>query len=278
MSTAVAKKNEAAPAVAMTPMDMLQIAVEKGADLNQLQKLMDLQERWEAGQAKQAFNDAIAAFKANPPTITKNKEIKHNNKVISKYADLAQVCKEVIAGLNENGITHRWETNQSPEGIVMVTCILTHRLGHSETNTMQAKPDESGAKNSIQAIASTNTYLQRYTLLGVCGLAVEGQDDDGQSAAPMKVPAPKGVSDEFENNDGTLSRTGLGNAVRELGKDVDACSDGDELTALLNMPKSQEIISLTQKFLPSWWNGDGGDLIGLGGVIRNAQERLGAEQ
>jgi hypothetical protein len=32
----------------MTPMQMLQIAVSQGADLERIQKLMDLQDRWEA--------------------------------------------------------------------------------------------------------------------------------------------------------------------------------------------------------------------------------------
>lgn len=33
---------------AITPMHMLQVAMEKGADLDRLQQLMGLQERWEA--------------------------------------------------------------------------------------------------------------------------------------------------------------------------------------------------------------------------------------
>ena len=36
----------------------------------------------------------------------------------------------------------------------------------------------SGSKNSIQAVGSTVTYLQRYTLLAVTGLAAKGQDSD----------------------------------------------------------------------------------------------------
>jgi hypothetical protein len=45
--------------------------------------------------------------------------------------------------------------------------------------TMQAGKDESGKKNAIQQVASTNTYLQRYTFLAITGLATKGQDDDG---------------------------------------------------------------------------------------------------
>src|SRR5690606_5500273 len=40
--------------------------------------------------------------------------------------------------------------------------------------------DSSGSKNAIQAIGSTLTYLQRYTLIQALGLAAS-DDDDGQT-------------------------------------------------------------------------------------------------
>ena len=46
--------------------------------------------------------------------------------------------------------------------------------------SLSAPPDSSGSKNSIQAIASTLTYLQRYTLLSITGLAASEADDDGR--------------------------------------------------------------------------------------------------
>ena len=52
-----------------TPMELLQIAVQKGVDLDQLTKLMDLQERWEARESKRRFDEAMGEFKKNPPVI-----------------------------------------------------------------------------------------------------------------------------------------------------------------------------------------------------------------
>ena len=45
---------------------------------------------------------------------------------------------------------------------------------------MSAGRDDSGNKNSIQAVGSTTTYLQRYTLKAALGLAAS-DDDDGRS-------------------------------------------------------------------------------------------------
>lgn len=64
---------------------------------------------------------------------------------------------------------------------VTVTCIISHRDGHFEENTLSAGRDESGNKNSIQAVGSTLTYLQRMTLKASLGLAAS-DDDDGASA------------------------------------------------------------------------------------------------
>jgi hypothetical protein len=63
---------------------------------------------------------------------------------------------------------------------ISVTCILTGH-GHEEENTLSGPADASGSKNAIQAIGSTLTYLQRYTLVQALGLAASS-DDDGVAA------------------------------------------------------------------------------------------------
>lgn len=177
----VAIKQENMP-IAATPDYMIQLAIEKGADIDKLEKLLALKERWEASEARKAYVSAMNAFKANPPTITKNKQVFHNNKPMYKHATLDHVCDVIGKALSTVGISFQWKTQQDG-GQVKVTCILTHELGHQETTSLTADPDKSGAKNSIQAVGSTVTYLQRYTLLSAVGLATEEQDDDGAGTA-----------------------------------------------------------------------------------------------
>lgn len=168
----------AGASAAVTPMDLLQKAMDTGADLDKLEKLMDMQDRYEAGQARKAFVSALNAFKEDPPEIQKNKTIEHNGKLISKYAGLDQVSRVIGAALTAHGLSHRWDTEQG-EGGISVTCILTHEQGHSEKTTLKAGADTGGAKNNIQALGSTLTYLQRYTLLAATGMSVGDTDDDG---------------------------------------------------------------------------------------------------
>ena len=159
-------------------------------DTGRLMQMLELKERWDATEARKAFTVAMAAFKANPPKIVKNKHVKiqhRNGGGTTEYdhATHSEVTEKIAAGLGQHGLSHRWNVEQS-EGRIRVTCIITHSLGHSEQVQMTANADDSGSKNSIQAIGSAVTYLQRYTLLAATGLTTADMpDDDGAGAADM---------------------------------------------------------------------------------------------
>lgn len=168
-----------------TPADLLRIAVAGGADLEKMEKLMELQERWEANEARKAFVAAMAAFKGEPMVIGKNKHVSFTTakgKTEYDHAELCDITDVVVPNLSKHGLSHDWNVRQDQGRGVTVVCTITHVLGHSKSVEMTAPPDESGGKNTIQAIASTKTYLERYTLLAACGLATGGTDDDGRTA------------------------------------------------------------------------------------------------
>lgn len=179
--------------VAVTPMDMLNRAVSSGADIVMIEKLMGLQERWEAGQARKAFDNAMSAAKAEIPNITKNREVDFTSpkgRTNYRYEDLGEIAKTVSPILAKHGLSYRYRTTSNVNEPVTVTCIVSHRDGHFEENTLCAGRDDSGNKNSIQQVGSTLTYLQRMTLKAALGLAVSN-DDDGKSteAAPTITQA-----------------------------------------------------------------------------------------
>ena len=159
-----------------SPAAMIKMAVEGKADLEKLRELLALQKDWEANEARKAYHKSMASFKANPPKIDKDKAVAYGN---TKYnhASLGNVTEKISAELSKYGLSASWSTKQN--GQVCVTCRITHELGHSEETTLCAASDTSGSKNAIQAIGSTITYLERYTLLALTGLATYDQDDDG---------------------------------------------------------------------------------------------------
>lgn len=177
--TADIQQNETA-LVPVTPMDMLNRAVASGADLDMIEKLMNLQERWEASNARKAFDEAVAAAKAEIPAIQRT-TTGHNSK---KYADFAAIAKVVDPIIGKHGLSYRFRTTQN--GTIAVTCILSHKAGHSEETTLCGPADKTGNKNDIQAIGSTLTYLQRYSLVQMLGISASS-DDDGRAAANVKT-------------------------------------------------------------------------------------------
>jgi len=163
-----------------SPAEMIKAAVNSGADLDKLEKLLSLQERWEANEARKAYHRAMADFKSENIEIDKDREVAYGNTKYS-HATLANVVKTITKGLSKHGLSATWKTDQTDKKI-SVTCKITHVMGHSEDTTLSADPDTSGSKNSIQAIGSTITYLERYTLLAATGLATAEQDDDAKGA------------------------------------------------------------------------------------------------
>lgn len=166
--------------VVLSPLETINQAVEKGLDLEKVEKALVIHERWQAMEAKKAYHKAMAAFKENPPKIDKDKKVGYDTskgKVGYSHASLANAVDKITTELSKQGLSASWNTQQN--GAVTVTCKITHILGHTEETTLTAPADTTGSKNVIQAIGSTITYLQRYTLLSALGLATYDQDDDG---------------------------------------------------------------------------------------------------
>lgn len=170
----------------MNPMTLIDRAIAGGAGIETIEKLMGLQERWEANQARRDFNEAVAAAKASIKPVTRNKE-GHNSK---RYADFAAIARDVDPILAEHGLSYRFRSEQGER--ISVTCILSHRAGHQEQTTLTGPADTSGSKNAIQAIGSTLTYLQRYSLVQMLGLAAT-DDDDGRGSGMGEAITPQQV-------------------------------------------------------------------------------------
>lgn len=174
----------APPLPAMTPVDLLRIAIEKNADIEKVTKFV---EWYEKREAKKAFEAAMKQFKADPPVISKNKKVHYPTKaggvVDYRHATLDHVCEEVIPALSAVGITHGWKVTQDKEFITVI-CVLTG-FGHSEETQMTGMPDTSGDKSPLKAMSSTVTHLQRYTLLSACGLAASNDDETEHNGEPF---------------------------------------------------------------------------------------------
>jgi hypothetical protein len=190
-------EREEAPIVrqSATPADLVRYAMDTNADLDRLEKLMDMQIKWEEREARKAYIADMAAFKLNPPSIVKDSHVQFKtDKGVTSYwhASIGQVVEKIVAGLAEHGFSHRWVPERGEGGLMRITCVITHKLGHSESTVLEAGLDQSGGKNNIQAMISTKTYLERHSLLAATGLATKDMADDyDQKAAEAAGAAAK---------------------------------------------------------------------------------------
>lgn len=171
-----------------SPAALMMQAAQSGMSPETIEKMMDLQLRFEAEQARRAFVDDFSKFAAERPSVYKNKEVKFGNTRYN-HATLDNLVDTVGPVAAKYGFSHSWDTRQEGKRVV-VTCTLRHRLGHSESVTMEADFDSSGQKNSIQQMASAFTYLRRYTYEAVTGVATSDEyDDDGAGYSAPAAPA-----------------------------------------------------------------------------------------
>lgn len=195
------------PMVAASPAMLLQIAVERGADLAYVEKLMDLKERHEAGEAAKAHAAAVAGFKSEAVTIIKGKLITDGPLKGKKHADLFDVVSAVTPALSKHGLSISWKLTKDDKDWLEVTCYLKHALGHVESVSMGGAPDTGPGRNAIQARCSTKTYLERYTATAILGLAATDSDDDGAGGAREADPLEVWVG-----------RATLSQSLEELGR------------------------------------------------------------
>lgn len=224
-----------------TPVDLLRMAVQSGADMDRLERLMALQERWEKAEAEKAYNVAFAAFKAEAVRIIKDRQINAGPLNGKKYASLASVIEAITPALSRHGLSASWKLTKDESGWIEVQCVLKHAAGHSEAVAMGGPPDAGGAKNAIQARASTVSYLERYTLKAICGVSEQDDDDDGSSAGPGHPayggPRPK------------VDRTLLMQTRRAI---ADKLANGQEMGALQEW---EEACAISEEFAGDVWAG-----------------------
>lgn len=168
-----------------SPMELAQSFLSAGGDLESLEKMMDLQDRHEKKQAQKEFVKAMAKFKESPIVIKKDKQNKQYN---SRYSSLAAFMNPCIPIMGECGLSHKWEFEQVDPKTMKGSCIVTHSDGYSDSVSMICPIDMSGAKNAIQQIKSTRTYIKIETFASVMGLASsEDLDDDGNSTGQKPI-------------------------------------------------------------------------------------------
>jgi len=135
---------------------------------------------------------ALADFQGNVKPVKKSATNPFFN---SKYATLENILEAIRQPLREAGLSF----SQFPNGEGELVTILMHTSGEFFESNLKLTPKD----QTPQAQGSAITYMRRYALSAILGIATEDDDDGNSSSAPKKTPArpapkakPKGVEIE----------------------------------------------------------------------------------
>lgn len=184
-------ERDAHPAIAGEATTILQViqraAADPQCDIEKMERLMQMHERFQARQAEQQYAEALATMQQELPSVSERGGIKdRTGRVQSTYAlweDINEALKPVLA---KHGFALTFRIPRNTAG-VEVEGVLSHSAGHSERTSILLPVDTSGSKNAVQAVASSVSYGKRYTAGALLNFTTHGEDDDAYSAAPQQA-------------------------------------------------------------------------------------------
>lgn len=166
--------------------------IDKSPDPATLEKLLAVQEKYEAGEARKAYAAAMVALKADLPAIIGRDKTVAFGTTRYAHTSMAAAKEAITPHLTRYGFS----TSVHPATLgdqVVVTCRITHAAGHHEEATLSAPVDKSGSKSPVQGVASTITLLSRYLELSLLGVATRDMVDPTPAAAPDAVDSARNL-------------------------------------------------------------------------------------
>lgn len=169
-----------------TPMGMIERAHAMKADPAQVEKWMELQERYERREAEKAYASAMHLCQQAMPPIHKAATNSHTR---SNYATLEDVQRHARPVYSEYGFSLSFgEAPCDTEGYKRTVCDVVHVQGHTKRYHLDLPIDGEGsqggksAMNRVQGCISTTSYGQRRLLCMIFNITLTDEDDDGQGA------------------------------------------------------------------------------------------------
>jgi hypothetical protein len=108
----------------------------------------------------------------------------------SKYADLAEILSTVRPVFSKFDLSF-CQMPSFADGKATVETILMHKSGEWLASSLSAPV---GAKQDAQQVGACVTYLRRYSMAAIAGIAQE--DDDGNAVSQPKTPQKTPLTDD----------------------------------------------------------------------------------
>jgi len=168
----------------LSPAEVAVSLLDKGVKPEDLEKMLILQERYDANQAKKSYDLAMSRVHGKiAPVVATHKNIQTG----SVYADLKDIIVAVQPAYSSEGFSVSFDDGENaPEGHIRILAYVTHSLGHKETYKYDMPLDGKGLRGNanmtlIHGKASSMSYGRRYLQCMIFNIPT-GDDDDGNAA------------------------------------------------------------------------------------------------
>ena len=170
--------------VEISPQALIKVAVDQGASMDTIERLLAMRKEIKKEKAEQAFREAMSKFQAECPVIPKKKKVmnKDGKTVRYIYAPMDDIIKTCSPYLGKNELSYdiktTLEAREDIEGIATVIRVF-HVLGHSEESSFWSPIDDNTYMSAQQRYGSTRTFSARYAFCDVFGITTGDEDTDG---------------------------------------------------------------------------------------------------
>jgi hypothetical protein len=168
----------------ISPMSLLQLAVDRGASIDTIERLAKLQREMQELDAKMAYGQAMKRAQEVIPRIATDLT---NPETHSKYASYAALDRVIRPVYTREGFSLSFNTGESPQADhVRVYCTVRHTGGHSELFQIDMPTDGKGPKGAAvmtrtHATGAGASYGMRYLLKMIFNVAIGEDDRDGNN-------------------------------------------------------------------------------------------------
>jgi hypothetical protein len=179
--------NAIAIAAPPNPMALIDAAIAKGIDADQLGKLMDLQERWEKRRAEERFAEALAGFQAECPDVFKKRTAKVPTKSGGEWSYRFESFDDVMSAagpvLAKFGISVGFDTDHNTEKNIIKLKVRVRVGSHFEDHHFQMPVPADLKVSDPQSYGIALSYAKRYGLKAA--LNIVSTDDPDTDAAGL---------------------------------------------------------------------------------------------
>jgi len=205
-------------------------AIEKGTSVDTMERLLAMRRELKAEWSKEQFDNAMADFQTDCPTIQKTKGVRtKEGKMAYKYAPIESIVEQVKPFLKTYGFSYSIQQVFNNESkMVKITCKVKHKDGHSEDYEMEVPlGTKTGIMSDTQVVAAASTFAKRYAFCNAFGILTGDEDTDAVPQNAPVAPKPAQTNTYTKNNHGTPQIAKISPTDAQKKEIVKLCKDLD---------------------------------------------------